>query len=317
MAKLGIMIEGQEDITWDRWRKTIDTAERLGYDAVWRSDHLYSVQGQHERETLALWPSLTAAILWSERLEIGQLVSPLTFRHPVHLAMNAVALDQLSGGRYWLGLGAGWNESEHQAFGFPLMPVGQRMDRFEEGLEVITALWSGEVVSYDGEYFKLDHARLAARPSEGKVPIIIGGGGEQRTLRLVAKYADEWNSQPLGPEEYQHKVEVLKQHCAEIGRDPAEIRRSIMVGHLVGRDQDEVVKRLHRWMSITGRQGEDDEMLETLKGRGYLIGTPSEVVEQIQERAEQGLERFMLQTLDPDDLDALALIADEVLPRVE
>lgn len=316
MARLGIMIEGQEDITWERWRKIVDTAERLGYDSVWRSDHLHSVMGRYERETLALWPSLTAAGIWSERLEFGALVSPLTFRHPVHLAMTAVSLNSLSGGRFWLGVGAGWNESEHQTFGFDLMPVGERMDRFEEGLEVITALWSGEEVTYEGEHFQLENAMLAATPPDGKVPMIIGGSGEKRTLRIVAKYADDWNAQPIGPEAYKHKVEVLEQHCAEVGRDPAEIQRSIMLGHIVGRDHDEVVKRMERYMEITGRYSDVEEGLATLRERGYLVGTPAEVVEQIQLREEQGLERFMLQTLDPDDLDALALIADEVLPRV-
>lgn len=318
MAKLGIMIEGQEGLTWERWRRIVETADQGGFDSVWRSDHLVSVMGKSERPTLALWPSLTAVAMWSDRLEFGQLVSPTTFRHPVHMTYDAIALDQLSNGRYHLGVGTGWNENEHRAFGFPLPPVGERMDRFEEALKVISLLMTGERTSFAGNHYQLDMAEVSARPTrESGVPLVIGGGGEKRTLRLVAEYADEWNVTPIGHDEYRHKNEVLSQHCADLGRDPSSITRSIMVGHIVGRDDAEIRKRAERLQEITGQQGGDiDEMLATRRGRGWLIGTPSAVIEQIKAREEQGLERFMLQTLDMDDIDALELIASDILPAV-
>lgn len=221
MVKLAVMIEGQEGLTWERWRRIVDTADRLNFDAVFRSDHLFSLTGPSDRDCIALWPSLNDVGYRSSKLKYGQLVSPTTFRHPVHLAIDAVAADELSGGRFMLGVGAGWNENEHRAFGFPLLPVKERMDRFEEALKVITLLWSGEPATFKGEHFTLDGAQSYPLPTRGnKVPLMIGGGGEKRTLRLVAEYADEWNITPATVEVYDHKVEVLLRHCEAVGRDP-------------------------------------------------------------------------------------------------
>jgi len=315
--KLGVMIEGQEGLNWDRWRNIVGSADRLGFESVWRSDHLYSVMGKHERETVALVPSLTAVPLWSDRLIFGQLVSPVSFREPVHLAFEAAALDRLSDGRYMFGIGAGWNESEHRAFGFRLPPVKERMDRLEEALKLITLLWSGEKVDFQGTYYQLDMAQAAHTPTDGKAKILIGGGGEQRTLRLVAEYADEWNVTPVPPDVFQHKAEVLERHCRDVGRDPSEIDRSIMLSHVIGRDEQEIQERARRIMAITGRDGQDvDEVLQGMRERGLLIGTPDEVVESIKMREEQGISRIMLQTLDMDDIDVLELIANEIMPQV-
>jgi F420-dependent oxidoreductase-like protein len=318
MVKLGIMIEGQEGLNWERWDRIVDTAERLGFDSVWRSDHLFSVMGQYERETLALWPSLTAAALRTNRIELGQLVSPTTFRHPVHLASDAVALDRLARGRFWLGVGAGWNEAEHRAFGFPLRPLKERMDRFEEGLRVITELWRGEPVTFAGEHFQLDGAQTTYTPASGKVPVIIGGSGEKRTLRLVAEYADEWNITTLPSDAYPAKVEVLERHCEAVGRDPSSIRRSLMTGHIIGRDQAELRRRAARiqQVAVSLRDGSPDEAIERTRSRGWMTGTPAEIVEEIQARGAQGIDRIMLQTLDMDDMEALELFASEVMPHV-
>lgn len=315
--KLGVMIEGQEGLNWDRWRNIVGSADRLGFESVWRSDHLYSVMGKHERETLALVPSLTAVPLWSDRLVFGQLVSPVSFREPVHLAYEAATLDRLSNGRYMFGIGAGWNESEHRAFGFRLPPVKERMDRLEEALKLITRLWSGDRVDFQGEYYRLDMAQAALTPADGNAKVLIGGGGEQRTLRLVAEYADEWNVTPVPPDVFQHKAGVLEQHCRDVGRDPSEIDKSIMLSHVIGRDEQEIHERARRIMAITGRDGQDvDEVLQGMRERGLLIGTPDEVVESIKMREGQGISRIMLQTLDMDDLDVLDLIATEIMPQV-
>lgn len=150
--RLGIMVEGQEDVTWERWLRVIDLAERLGFESLWRSDHVCSVVGATERASLALWPSLTAVPLCASKLVFGQLVSPVSFRHPVELAQHAVALAQLSGGRFVLGVGTGWYEREHRAFGFALPPDSERVRRLEEALEVVRLLWSGERVGFAGEH---------------------------------------------------------------------------------------------------------------------------------------------------------------------
>lgn len=317
MVKLGVMIEGQEGLNWERWRKIVDAADRLGFDSVWRSDHLYSVMGRYERETVALIPSLTAVPLWSNRLTFGQLVSPVSFRNPVHLAYDAAALDRLSNGRYVFGIGAGWNESEHRAFGFGLPPMKERFDRFEEAIQLIKQLWSGAPVSFEGEYYHLDGAQAALTPSRPSgVPLLIGGSGERRTLRLVAEYADEWNMTPMPPDAYQRKAEILAEHCLAVGRDPGAIRHSIMLTHLIGRDQAELRGRAQRLKAITGRPGEPDEILDTMRAGGRIVGTPDEVVEQIRNWEARGIERIMLQTLDMDDIAVLELIADEIMPHV-
>ncbi len=315
--KLGVMIEGQEGLTWERWQNIVGSADRLGFESVWRSDHLYSVMGKYERETVSLIPSLTAVPIWSDRLRFGQLVSPVSFREPVHLAYDAAALDRLSNGRYSFGIGAGWNESEHRAFGFRLPPLKERMDRFEEALKAITLLWTGERVDFAGEYYQLDGAQAAFTPSGGKARILIGGGGEKRTLRLVAEYADEWNVTPVPADVFNHKAEVLAQHCHDVGRDPDEIEKSIMLSHVIGRDQQEVRERARRIMAITGRDDQDvDQALQNMRERGLLVGTPDEVIESIRMREAQGIDRIMLQTLDMDDIDVLGLIAREILPQV-
>lgn len=319
MVKLGVMIEGQEGLTWDRWRTIVDTADRLNFDSVWRSDHLFSLTGPSDRACIALWPSLQDVAYRSDRLQFGQLVSPVTFRNPVHLAIDAVALDELSGGRFMLGVGAGWNEPEHKAFGFPLPPLKQRMDRFEEALKVITLLWTGEKLSFDGEYYQLDGAQSRPVPTRGdKVPMMIGGGGEKRTLRLVAEYADEWNITPATREVYAHKLDVLKQHCDNVGRDVGDIRRSIMLGHLIGRTDDDLRQRASVFREVFTAMAdlEPDEIISRYRERGMLVGTPEQIIEEIKLRAEQGIERIMLQTHDQTDMEALELFASDVMPHI-
>lgn len=319
MAKIGIMIEGQEGLTWERWNRLTDAAERLGFDSIWRSDHLFSVMGVHDRETLALWPSLTATAMRSKRLEFGQLVSPVTYRHPVHLAYDAMSLHELSAGRFWLGVGAGWNVGEHEAFGFRLPPLKERMDRFEESLKVITGLWSGERVTFKGEHFQLEDALHRPAPNkESRVPIIIGGAGEKRTLRVVAEYADEWNVTTISRENYDAKVDVLRRHCDAIGRDISAISRSIMTGHIIGRNQQEIERRAAKVQEVipTMRQVSALEAARQFRERGWLVGTPAEIIEEIQAREAQGLQRFMIQTHDHDDIEALELWASDVLPHI-
>lgn len=320
MTALGIMIEGQEGLTWERWNRLADATERLGFDSLWRSDHLSSVMGVPERETLAVFPSLTAVALRTNRIDFGPLVPPTTFRHPVHLAMDAVALDHLSGGRAWIGVGAGWNVHEHEAFGFNLLPLKERMDRMEEALQVMTLLWTGETVSFAGKHFQLNDAQSRPTPlRNGKVRLVIGGAGEKRTLRMVAEYADDWNATTMPPDAYAAKVEVLKRHCADVGRDPATIRQSIMTAFIIGRDRAEVGRRAAKIQEIIpSTAGSDPEELAAgMKSRGSLVGTPDEIVEQVLQRQSMGVALIMLQLHDHDDIEALELLASDVLPHIQ
>ncbi|MDI3339673.1 MAG: TIGR03560 family F420-dependent LLM class oxidoreductase [Sphaerobacter sp.] len=319
MAQLGVMIEAQEGLTWERWAALIDAADRLGYTWLRRSDHLFSTIAAEAREGLALWPTLTMVALRSARLRFGQMVSPITWRHPVLLARHAAALDRLSGGRLDLGIGAGWNEAEHRAFGIPFPPTRERFDRLEEAIQVIQLLHTGERVRFAGRYYQLDDAICRPTPARpGGVRLVVGGKGRQRTLRLAAAYADEWNVTAMAPTEYEALRDTLERYCAEAQRDPRSITRTIMLAHLVGRDEAELRERARRMQQIIPalRDIPTDAVPDRLRERGWLVGTPDEVVERIQAWEAVGMQGFLLQTLDQEDIAALELIAWEVMPRV-
>ena len=310
--RIGVMIEGQEGLTWDRWFRIADRVEALGLDSLWRSDHFFSLMGHPERPALECWSSLTALAQRTQRIRFGPLVSPMTFRHPALLARMAAAVDGLSDGRLSLGVGAGWNEAEHEAFGIGLPPLKERFDRLEEGIAVIKALWSGGPVDVDGRYYRLQRAAALPRPVQRPAPpLLIGGDGERRLLRIVAKEADEWNSHAPGLEAYRGKRVRLEEHCRAVGRDPDAIHRSWMGGIVIGRDAPEVLEK-GGWMQsflaalsgISPRSAPDE-----LRRRHWLVGTPDEVGSQLDAWSAVGVERVMLQWYNLDDLDGLALLA--------
>ncbi len=318
--QLGVMVAIQEDVTWDGWLRVVQFAERAGFESVWTSDHLWTVIPGAMKQSLAMWPALTAAALETTRARIGQLVSPTTYRHPVELAQNAVALDHLSQGRYILGLGAGWQEREHEAFGFVLPAPGERLERLREALQVIRALWSGEPVTFRGRFFRLEAAVLHPTPlrPEG-VPVLVGGGGEQKTLRIVAEFADEWNPGFVDPDGFVRKDRLLSEYCRAIGRDPKTIRRTLMLTYLVGRTPEELREKARRWARWRGLDSagvDPDRILEELRARWMLVGTPEAIAEQIRQWADLGVDRIMLHMFDLEDLDGLDLMASRVLPAV-
>lgn len=318
--QLGVMVAIQEDVTWDGWLRVVDFVERVGFESIWTSDHLWTVIPGLVKQSLAMWPALTAAALRTTQARFGQLVSPTTYRHPVELAQNAVALDHLSGGRYILGVGAGWQEREHEAFGFVLPSPGERLARLREALQVIRQLWTGEPVTYAGRFFQLDGAVLRPKPlrPEG-VPILIGGGGEQKTLRIVAEFADEWNPGFTDPDGFVRKNRLLADYCREVGRDPRTIKRTLMLTYLIGRNELELrekARRMAAWRGLDPRAADPDRILEESRRRWMLVGTPREIAAQIRDWAELGVERIMLHMFDLDDLDGLELLANEVVPAV-
>ena len=235
--QLGVMIEAQEGLDWELWRRIARTTEDLGFESLWRSDHFFSLSGPHSRDALETFVSLVLVAESTPRLRFGPLVSAITFRHPALTARMAAQLDVLSGGRSVLGMGAGWNVPEHEAFGFPFPPVKERLDRLEEGLQVVRALWGDAPAFFEGRHYRLQGAECYPKPVQRPLPIIVGGGGERRTLRIVARYADEWNSVGGGLDGYRHKRVVLERHCTEVRRDPAAIRHSQMAAFVIGRDE--------------------------------------------------------------------------------
>jgi F420-dependent oxidoreductase-like protein len=311
--KIGIMVEGQEGLTWERWFRVAERVESVGLDSLWRSDHFFSVMGRTERDSLEAWTSLTALAQRTRRITFGPLVSPMTFRHPALLARMAAAVDLLSDGRLVLGIGAGWNEDEHAAYGITLPPLKERMDRLEEGIKVMRALWKGGPVDLEGHYYALHGATARPRPPRPSgPPLLIGGDGEVRLLAIVARYADEWNSHAPGPEAYRAKRKKLEEHCRTVGRDPDQIRRSWMGGLLIAKDRDALQQRA-RWFKSFMTALVDvpaDGVVETLRSKSWLVGTPDEITAQLGEWSAAGVQRVMLQYYDLDDMDSLNLLAE-------
>src|SRR5712692_1728334 len=237
--KLGVLIEAEAGLTWDRWRPLLARVDALGFESLWVSDHFLSLSAR-DHEGLEAWTALTVAAAETARVRLGPLVSPVTFRHPALLARMATALDHLSGGRLELGVGAGWNDAEHRAYGLPFPPAAQRLDMLEESIEVLLRLLGDGPAYFVGQHYRLEGADLQPKPVQRpRIPLLIGGMGERRTLPLVARYADEWNLTTASPALYRARSERLAACCAAIGRDPATIARSVAVGLLVGRDDAE------------------------------------------------------------------------------
>jgi alkanesulfonate monooxygenase SsuD/methylene tetrahydromethanopterin reductase-like flavin-dependent oxidoreductase (luciferase family) len=236
----------------------------------------------------------------------------MTFRHPALLARMAAAVDGLSAGRLVLGVGAGWNEAEHDAYGIPLPPLKERFDRLEEGIAVIKALWTGGPVDFEGHYYRLKGAAAYPRPVQRPAPpLLIGGDGEVRLLRIVAREADEWNSHAPGPEAYRQKRARLEEHCRAVGRNPDAIRRSWMGGALIGRDAAEVREkgRWHQSFLAALANVAPEAAPDELRRRSWIVGTPDEVGAQLDEFAALGVERIMFQWYNLDDLDGFKLLA--------
>jgi F420-dependent oxidoreductase-like protein len=304
MLEIAIMIEGQDGLTWARWQRIARLVEDAGFAGLFRSDH-FTNSNPPEKDSLELWISLSWLADNTSRIEFGPLVTPFSFRHPVHTARMAAAVDDLSHGRLVLGLGAGWNQREHHMFGFELLTPKERFDRFEEGMQVVTRLLqSDEPVSLDGQYYQLRGATLLPRPQRPGGPrILIGGNGVRRTLSYVARYASEWNGVMLTPDEFSRLNARLDELLVKAGRDPASVRRSMMTGCVFGKDE----ASLQQKVSARGRT------LTALQQDGIVTGSPAAVKEQLAALEQVGLQRIMLQWLDLDDLDGLEALAKAVL----
>ena len=303
MLEIAIMIEGQNGLTWPRWQKIARLVEETGFIGLFRSDH-FTNQNPPDLESLELWTSLTWLASHTKRIEFGPLVTPFSFRHPVHTARMASAVDDLSNGRLTLGLGAGWNEREHHLFGFDLLEPGPRFDRFNEGLEIVTRLLrSAEQVTFEGQYYQLHGAALLPRPQRPGGPLILIGGKGKRTLSYVVRYADEWNCVMLTPQEFANLSNQLDEMLSTAGRKPDSVRRSMMTGCVFGKDD----ASLNAKVKVRGRS------LQQLQQNGMIAGSINEVKEQLQKLEQAGLQRIMLQWLHLDDLEGLEVLARGVL----
>lgn len=307
MIEVAIMIEGQNGLNWPRWRNIAGAVEPLGFAGLYRSDH-YTNASPPDLDSLELWVSLTWLASHTRRIEFGPLVTPMSFRHPTMTARVATAVDDLSGGRLTLGLGAGWQEREHDHFGRDLLDAPRRFARFEEGLEVITRLLNSDSpVDFGGEFYRLKEAILLPRPQRrGGPPILIGGNGLRRTLPLAAKYASEWNAVYVPPDKFARLSGQLDEMLAANGRQPSSVQRSLMTGCYFGRDEADVLRKLKG----------DAARRERLQKMGVIMGGANEIVERLGKYAEAGVQRIMLQWLELDDLEGLEAMARGVLDQL-
>ncbi len=299
------MIEGALGIDWPRWQRLVRAAEDFGFDGIVRSDHFMGHPGERQA-ALEAYTSLTWAADHTSRIELGTLVSPVSFRDPRILAWQASSINDLAKGRLRVGIGTGWQEQEHNAFGFDLGSMDERFARMEDGLKVVMALTrSNSPVSLESERYPLREAQLIPRWPEANSPaIVIGGNGAKRTMPLAAKYADEWNALKGGQQVFMERSALLDELLVAEGRDPASVRRSQMCGVVFGKDQtaldaDPEADRFEEWLA-----------------KGEIIGTPNQVAEILHAKAEDGVQEVKLQWMEFDDIDGLELFASTVLPQV-
>jgi alkanesulfonate monooxygenase SsuD/methylene tetrahydromethanopterin reductase-like flavin-dependent oxidoreductase (luciferase family) len=292
--KVGLLVESEEGLDWEQWRTTFITAERLGFDSLWIADHLASPWSE-ERHGLEPWVALTIAAAETRRIGLGSLVSPITFRQPAVLARMVESIDCLAPGRLVLGLGLGWNAEEHATFGIPFPPVNERARLLSDGIQLIRRTLG-----------------------EHQVPLLVGGGGPRSTLPLVARFADEWNLTTSSVDVYSAASERLAELCDAIGRDPLSIKRSIAAGVLIGRDAAELAERSARMrrlvLPLSGI--EVDDVPAATRRMGWVAGTCVEVVAALRPLADVGVDLAILGHYDHADVDALELIASDVLPAL-
>lgn len=304
------MVEGQEGVMWEDWRRLARTCEVAGLEGLFCSDHYLPVVA-HELEagSFDAWTTLAALAATTQRIILGSLVSPVTFRHPSQLAKIATTVDHISGGRVELGVGAGWNEREHRAYGFPFPLLGERLQMLEEYLEVISEQWSSEKQStYAGEYYQIEALTALPTPLQKPRPrLIVGGSGGRGTVIPAARFADEYNSYFLPIDQVRLLRKALCVSCSKMDRNPSTLAMSVMTRFVIGADKGEVLDRARRSMEISGATGDVSDFLRAHK-RQWIIGTLEEVRTQVTEYERAGVERMFAQHLDCRDLDALHLL---------
>jgi F420-dependent oxidoreductase-like protein len=305
--RLVIFIEPQQGAGYDDQRRVAQLAEASGFDGFFRSDHFVTMGGEGLPGPTDSWVTLGALAVQTSRIRLGTLVTSATFRLPGPLAISVAQVDAMSGGRVELGLGGGWFEREHEAYGIPFPAVGERFDRFEEQLTIIDGLWTAEgPYSFEGKHYRIVDSPALPKPVQSpRPPIIIGGRGKRRTPALAARFADEFNSPFAALPEAAELFDRVRAASAEAGREtPPAFSAAVVL--CCGRDDAEVRRRA----AAIGR--DVDEMRES----GGAVGTPGEVVEILSRYAEAGAGCVYLQTLDLDDLDHIELVASAVAPQL-
>jgi F420-dependent oxidoreductase-like protein len=304
---LCLMIEGQEGVTWPQWRALAEACERHGIPTLFRSDHYQNLDGQHpERGSLDAWGTIIALSALTTKLRLGTLVSPTSFRHPSVLAKLVVTADHVSDGRIDLGLGAGWHEGEHDAYGFPFLPTAARVDVLEEQLQILTGHWGAEEFSFTGEHYTLSGLNAEPKPVQRPhPPIIMGGNAGSRSAELAARFAAEYNTPFATVDQIRQRKANIDRACERAGREP--IPFSAMIGVVLGADSAEVEARARRVAEATGRDA--GELLRD-PPPGWIAGTLEQAAEQLAPIRDAGVSRVMCNQFVEPDVDQVARIGE-------
>jgi alkanesulfonate monooxygenase SsuD/methylene tetrahydromethanopterin reductase-like flavin-dependent oxidoreductase (luciferase family) len=317
--EISLYLEGQNGLTWKRWKRFVSIVETLGFDGMFRSDH-FTPPKPPDKDSLEMIVSLAYLADHTEHIHFGPLVAPITVRHPVLLARQAAAIDDLSGGRMLLGVGAGWEMREHTMFGYERGNLVTRVKRLEEGLEVITRLLQdSEPVTYAGQFYQLRNAMLLPRPLRSGGPSILIGGNNPSIFPLIARYAHVWNALAISPQAFRESCLLLDTLLQNIGRKPQDVKRTLATSLNIGRSMDALDKCLqwrHQVPEFANVSLESVvEILHTT--RNAFVGTPDMIIEQITRYASAGVEEIMLQWWNMDDIDSLYVFAEDVLPKIK
>jgi alkanesulfonate monooxygenase SsuD/methylene tetrahydromethanopterin reductase-like flavin-dependent oxidoreductase (luciferase family) len=299
-----LMIEGQEGVTWDDWVALARTAEESGLEGLFRSDHYLGIGSGTPAAALDAWATISALAARTERIRLGTLVSPVTFRHPAVVARMVVTADHVSRGRVELGIGAGWYEAEHEAHGFSFPPLGERFAKLEADTEAIVRAWTDD---------ERQQPKAVQRPHP---PLIVGGSAKPRGARLAARFAQEYNTIFVPPEQCRERRAALDEACHVVGRDPSTLPLSLMTGCVIGRDEAEVRERATALQRIRGDDGDIGAWIARNADGGMLIGTVEQLADRVVALEEAGVTRVFLQHLDHRDLAAVELMGRELAPAV-
>ena len=298
---------GPQNTSFDDYRELWLRCEELGFEWVSDFDHFLPIFDDPAGTQFEGLTLLSAMAAHTERVRCGMLVLGVTYRHPAVVANMAATIDHVSGGRLELGMGAAWFELEHDQYGIAFPRIGVRMDMLDEACRIMRSLWTQETTTFEGRHFQLKDARMEPKPVQEHLPLVIGGSGERRTLRIVAEHGDIWNSFFGDEDHYRHLLGVLGGHCSDVGRDPADVRKSLTFRAILREDEQSARERVRELYG-----GELPERLRNM----MIVGTPEQAVERLRPYAELGVGDFLLGALAPVDWPTIELVASEVAPAL-
>ena len=304
------MIEGQEGVTWPQWLALAEACEQHGISTLFRSDHYLNLGGNLAKGSLDAWATLSGLAAVTTKLRLGTMVSPATFRHPSELAKVVATADQISGGRIDLGLGAGWHEPEHTAYGFTFPPVKDRMDVLEEQLQIVLGNWSDGPFSFEGDHYRLTALEAEPKPvQKPHPPVIMGGIAGPRAARLAAAYADEYNTVFATPDDIRDRKGRIDAACERVGRQPMPF--SLMTTVIIGSDDQDLRRRA---ATVAAIHDQDGDALIDDPPPGWVVGLIEPAAEQLRGLAAAGVARVMCQHLAHDDVEFVELLGGHVAP---